>query len=135
MEFLCEDIEFELQNSSKIEKWIEECVELEEKEIGEITFIFCSDNYILEINKEHLQHDYFTDIITFDYCIEDIINGDMFISIDTVKDNSIRFDQTFENELHRVIIHGILHLIGYNDSDDKEQATMTQKENFYLGRL
>ncbi|MBN1112823.1 MAG: rRNA maturation RNase YbeY [Bacteroidales bacterium] len=135
MEFLCEDIEFNLTDSVKIENWINECIELEGKEAGEITYIFCSDPYILEINKEHLQHDYFTDIITFDYCFDDIINGDMFISIDTVKDNAERFNQSFEQELCRVVIHGILHLIGYNDSNDEEQRIMSLKEDFYLGRL
>jgi len=135
MEFLCEDIEFNLTDSVKIENWINECIELEGKETGEITYIFCSDPYILEINKEHLQHDYFTDIITFDYCFDDIINGDMFISIDTVRDNAVRFNQSFEQELYRVVIHGILHLIGYNDSNDEEQRIMSLKEDFYLGRL
>ena len=135
MEFLCEDIEFNLTDSVKIENWINECIELEGKEAGEITYIFCSDPYILEINKEHLQHDYFTDIITFDYCFDDIINGDMFISIDTVRDNAVRFNQSFEQELYRVVIHGILHLIGYNDSNDEEQRIMSLKEDFYLGRL
>ena len=102
------------------------------RKIGNISIIFCSDNYILDINQQFLQHDYFTDIITFDYCEGNTLSGDLFISIDSVRANADFFGTTFENELNRVIVHGILHLIGYDDHTEEEQKTMRSKENYYL---
>jgi len=104
----------------------------EKKEEGELSFVFCSDDYLLKMNKDYLQHDYFTDVITFDYTENNIISGDIFISIDRIKENAKRFNVTFEEELQRVMIHGILHLIGYNDKTEEEQSEMTEKENKYL---
>jgi len=102
---------------------------------GNLNIIFCSDNYLLKMNKEYLGHNYFTDVITFDYSEENLISGDVFISVDTVKENAKNYEVSFENELFRVIIHGVLHLIGYNDKTDKEQEEMTIKENYYLDKL
>lgn len=118
-----------------INNWIKETVISEGKTLGDISFIFCSDNYLLEVNKQYLNHDYFTDIITFDYVENDIISGDIFISCDRVKENATAFEKTFENELSRIIIHGVLHLLGYKDKVKKDKLMMTQKEDFYLTLL
>ena len=99
------------------------------KKCGDISYIFCSDEKILEINREYLDHDYYTDIITFDYTEKNRISGDIFISIDTVKSNADEFKVSYEEELHRIIIHGILHLCGINDKGPGEREIMTQKEN------
>ena len=104
----------------------------ENKTEGDIVLIFCSDQYLLEINKKHLNHDYYTDIITFDYCVEKIVSGDLYISIDRVKENSKTFNESFINELSRVVIHGVLHLCGYNDKTEADQKIMRNLENKYL---
>jgi rRNA maturation RNase YbeY len=120
-----------LPNISKrvISNWIKTIAQQYDKKIGEIAYIFCSDEYILKINNEYLKHDYYTDIITFDYSNGKIISGDIFISLETVKSNAEKYNQVFETELHRVIIHGILHLCGQKDKTDEERAEMTRKEN------
>lgn len=133
--FLSEDISFDLEHQKEIQFWIHDVITREEKSTGEITYIFCSDNYLHKINLEHLQHDTFTDIITFNYCIEETINADIFISIDRVKENAVSFNNTFQNELSRVIIHGILHLVGYDDKSKLDKETMRSKEDFYLSLL
>jgi len=115
-----------------IKNWINNTVVNENKLVGEIQYIFCSDNYLLKINKKFLDHDYYTDIVTFDYDEKNIISGDIYISIDRVKENAKIFEVDFNNELLRVIIHGILHLIGYNDKSDIEKNIMRNKENYYL---
>ena len=102
------------------------------RKIGDINIMFCSDNYILDVNMKYLQHDYFTDIITFDYCEGKVLSGDLFISVDSVRENSIEFGTDFEEELHRVIVHGVLHLIGYDDHTEADKKLMRQKENYYL---
>ena len=107
-------------------------VENNKKEVGEISYIFCSDEQLLEINKEFLNHDYYTDIITFDYCEGDRLSGDLFISVDSVRENSIEYGTEFSEELNRVIVHGLLHLIGYDDHSDEDIAVMRSKENYYL---
>ena len=94
--------------------------------------IFCSDPYILDINQRYLQHDYFTDIITFDYCEGKVLSGDLFISIDTVRENAAEYGASFEEELNRVMVHGLLHLIGYDDHTPAEQQEMRSKEDYYL---
>ncbi|MDR1119636.1 MAG: rRNA maturation RNase YbeY [Dysgonamonadaceae bacterium] len=109
--------------------WIKEVAHIHRKKTGEIAFIFCSDKKILEINNQYLQHDYYTDIITFDYSEKDIISGDIFISLDTVKSNSEKFNTHYNEELHRVIIHGILHLCGLKDKSPEEEKKMREKEN------
>ena len=115
--------------------WIKSVASLYENKIGEIAYIFCSDEKILEVNREYLQHDYYTDIITFDYCEENVLSGDIFISLDTVKSNSEQFNTTYEEELHRTIIHGILHLCGINDKGEGEREIMEAAENKALALL
>jgi rRNA maturation RNase YbeY len=110
-------------------------VSLESRELGDITLIFCTDEELLAINKEHLDHDYYTDIITFNYNNDSIISGDLFISVDRIKDNATQLAVSMEEELHRVCYHGVLHLVGYNDKTDQEIEIMRAKENFYLNKL
>lgn len=124
--------DFILVDSDEIRIWIEDVIKKEKKTVGDITYIFCDDDYLLERNKEFLDHNTLTDIITFNYCIDDNISSDIMISIDRVKENSTTFENSFNEELKRVMIHGILHLIGYNDKSDKEKELMKEKENFYL---
>ena len=109
--------------------WIKEVAACYGKRVGEIAYIFCSDDKILEVNRQYLQHDYYTDIITFDYCEGDRISGDLFISLDTVRSNAEQFEQPYDRELHRVIIHGILHLCGINDKGPGEREIMEAAEN------
>ncbi len=130
--FFVEDINFVLKNKRKIQKVLAILSEKEGKELGEISYIFCSDNYLLKINKKYLNADYFTDVITFDYCVGNKISGDIYISIERVKENSKIFSQSFFNEALRVILHGALHLCGYKDKKPKEEKIMREKENFYL---
>lgn len=115
--------------------WIKSVAAKYDKKIGSIGYIFCSDEKILEINNEYLQHDYYTDIITFNYNEGDTISGDIFISLDTVRSNAEQYKVNYDEELHRVIIHGILHLCGINDKTGKEQEEMTRKENEALKML
>ncbi len=123
---------FVLKNKRKISAWIKNVVESNKKQVGELSFIFTDDKNILDINRKYLNHDYYTDVITFDYTSKDLISGDIFISVDTVRDNSLKFSQSFEQEIHRVIIHGVLHLLGFNDSTDQEKKQMRNLENKYL---
>lgn len=116
----------------KFEFYIQKLIQSEQKKRGNISIIFCSDDYLLDMNKKFLNHDYFTDIITFDYVENLIISGDLFISIDRIKENSENFKIGFVKELYRVVFHGILHLIGYNDKLPHEKRQMREKENFYL---
>lgn len=122
------ETDFQLENESKYEDWIHSIIESEDKEPGEINYIFCDDDYLLEINKQYLDHDTLTDIISFDYCIGDLISGDIFISIDRVKDNAQEYDVSFNNELLRVMSHGILHYCGYKDKTQEDQLLMRAKE-------
>jgi len=109
--------------------WLTQVCEGHKKELGEVNLIFCSDEYLLKLNKSHLNHDYYTDIITFGYCENDRIIGDLFISVDRVKENAETFKVGFTNELNRVIVHGVLHLIGFGDKSVKESAEMRLLEN------
>ena len=110
-------------------EWIKAVAATYEKRIGEIAYIFCSDEKVLEVNCQYLQHDYYTDIITFDYCEGNRLSGDLFISLETVKTNSEQFNTPYEEELHRTIIHGILHLCGINDKGPGEREIMEAAEN------
>ena len=130
--YFCEDIRFTYKNKLANNRWLKMVAGSEIRKIGDINVIFCSDNYILDVNMKYLQHDYFTDIITFDYCEGNVLSGDLFISVDSVRENSIEFGTDFEEELHRVIVHGVLHLIGYDDHTDEDKKVMRQKENYYL---
>lgn len=130
--YFCEDIRFTYKNKLANNRWLKMVAGSEIRKIGDINVIFCSDNYILDVNMKYLQHDYFTDIITFDYCEGNVLSGDLFISVDSVRENSIEFGTDFEEELHRVIVHGVLHLIGYDDHTEEDKKLMRQKENYYL---
>lgn len=127
-----EDIRFELKQKMLNNRWLKMVAGSEMRRLGAINIIFCSDNYILDVNMKYLQHDYFTDIITFDYCEKDVLSGDLFISIDSVRENAQFYGTEFADELNRVMVHGVLHLIGYDDHSDADIAMMRQKENYYL---
>ncbi len=127
-----EDIRFELKQKMQNNRWLKMVAGSEMRRIGAVNIIFCSDNYILDVNMKYLQHDYFTDIITFDYCEKDILSGDLFISIDSVRENAQFYGTEFADELNRVMVHGLLHLIGYDDHTEADIAVMRQKENYYL---
>ena len=116
-------------DQKRISDWVNRVVVNNGGEIGEINYYFCSDDYLLQMNREHLNHDYYTDIITFDYTVANIISGDLFISIDTVRDNAEEYKCEYFEELYRVIIHGVLHLLGIDDKTDEDQEIMTQKED------
>lgn len=124
--------DFEIADKSVLKKWIKKIVKKEGSAIAELNFIFCDDEYLLEKNKTFLKHDTLTDIITFDYSQKDMLTGDVYISIERVKENAQNYEVSFKNELHRVIIHGVLHLLGYEDKDEKHQKEMREKEDFYL---
>lgn len=127
-----QDIDFKFKGKRLASKWLTLVAESEIRRIGDIAVIFCSDDYILQINQQYLSHDYYTDIITFDYSEGDKLSGDLFISIDTVKANAEEYGTDFNDELNRVIVHGVLHLIGYDDHNDKDIAVMRKKEDYYL---
>jgi rRNA maturation RNase YbeY len=130
-----EDIELPEINQSETNLWIKKVADSYGKYIGEVAYIFCSDRKILEMNNQYLHHDYYTDIITFDYCTGNRLSGDIFISLDTVKSNSETFHTTYDEELHRTIIHGILHLCGINDKGPGEREIMEKAENKALALL
>lgn len=130
--FHSESIDFQNNKAEITAKWLERCILNEGKKTGPINFIYCSDDYLLQVNQDFLNHDYFTDVITFDYSDENEISGDVFISIDRVKENAEVNNVNFENELNRVMIHGVLHLMGYKDSKPEEKAEIRAKEDFYL---
>lgn len=130
--YFFEDTDFVFKGKALNNRWLRLVAESEIRRLGQISIIFCSDNYILDINQKFLQHDYFTDIITFDYCEGDRLSGDIFISVDTVRENAVEFGTDFKDELNRVIVHGLLHLIGYDDHSKKEIAEMRSKEDYYL---
>jgi rRNA maturation RNase YbeY len=129
IEFLTEDIEFPSINTGLLENWIKRIIKEHDFNLGSITIIFCSDRYILNTNREFLNHDYYTDIITFDYCENRNISGDLLISLETVRSNSEKFNTDFSDELNRVIIHGILHLIGFDDSTPELKANIRKEED------
>ena len=116
-------------------KWIKETIEQHQKRVGEIVYIFCSEAEILRFNREYLKHDYYTDIITFDYSEKDVVSGDLFISLDTIKSNVEQFSTNYLEELFRVMIHGILHLCGFNDNTPENASLMRKKEDEALSRL
>ena len=123
------ETDFQLENETQFSDWISRVILSENKKEGDINYIFCDDEYLLQINQEHLQHDYYTDIISFDYTIGNEINGDMFISVDRVKENAEDFNVTFEEELKRVIVHGVLHYCGYKDKSEADEFLMRSKED------
>jgi rRNA maturation RNase YbeY len=124
-----EEVEFGLPNESKLSEWLEKIAKFENKEISQMTFIFCNDEYILNINKQFLNHDFYTDIITFPYKQGKEIESDIFISIERIRENAVTFNTTFELELLRVMAHGLLHLMGYLDKTENEKKEMRTQEN------
>lgn len=129
IDFFNEDIAFPDLDLQRTRTWVSRIILMHQKQEGDLTFIFCSDKYMIEINRQYLLHDYFTDIITFNYNSSDILSGDVFISIDTVTRNASEYEVSFINELHRVIIHGVLHLIGFDDKTEEQQRVMREKED------
>lgn len=132
IQFIAEKVAMPAIDKTKVKNWIKAVAESYGRKTGDISYIFCNDERILEINNQYLQHDYYTDIITFDYSTEKTISGDIFISIDTVKSNSETYSTNYSEELHRIIIHGILHLCGKDDKTPELRTDMTTKENLAL---
>ena len=130
--YFFEDTSFIYKGRARNNRWLKLVAESEIRRLGDVNIIFCSDPYILDINLRYLQHDYFTDIITFDYCEGEKVSGDLFISVDTVRENALTYGAGFEEELHRVIVHGLLHLIGYDDHSEADRKGMRSKEDYYL---
>ncbi|MBP3839609.1 MAG: rRNA maturation RNase YbeY [Chryseobacterium sp.] len=133
IQFFFENIE-QIELDGNITKWLEDLIVSEQKKPGDINYIFCDDEYLLQINREHLQHDYYTDVITFDYVKGKTISGDIFVSLPRISENAVNLSKDFDSELHRVLAHGVLHLCGYKDKLDTEIAEMRQKEDFYLNK-
>jgi len=126
------DIEFSLDHQPKLRRWIKSAIISEGKIPGELDFSFMSDLALLQVNKDYLNHDYFTDVITFEYNQDETISGDILISVDRVKENASKLSINYHDELHRVMIHGVLHLCGYKDKTEAEQLNMRAKEDYYL---
>ncbi len=124
----------EITEINQNKKWLNQVISNEAKEEGDITYIFCNDDYLLEKNIRFLNHNTLTDVITFDYCEGNSVSGDIFISIERVKENSEVFKVDFLTELNRVIVHGLLHLLGYKDKTERESNLMRKKENYYLSK-
>ena len=135
IQYIAENVKMPSIEKQKINRWIKETAVGYNKKIGDIAFVFCTDERILEVNNQYLNHDYYTDIITFDYSDENAISGDLFISLETVKSNSEEFKVDFEFELKRILIHGILHLCGQDDKTPTLRLEMTEKENLALKNL
>ena len=133
--FELEQADFKLAHPEQLISWIKSILEKEQRELVQLTFIFCDDAYLIEINKEYLNHDTYTDIITFPYLEPPLIEGDIFISIERVAENAKQYQVSFEQELHRVMIHGVLHLCGYPDKTEEEAKQMRAKENEALTLL
>ena len=133
--FFEEDISFKLKNKSGLKQWIKDTATAEGFKTGQLNYIFCSDSYLIEINRQYLNHDTYTDIVTFDNSEkEGVVNGDIFISVERVTENAAKFNAAFADELHRVIIHGVLHLLGYKDKSPADKKIMTLKEDYYLNK-
>lgn len=131
--YFSEDTNFTIQHPRTTARWLKSVASHEKVELGEINFIFCSDAYLADLNREYLSHDYYTDILTFDNMSGDEpISGDIYISVDRVRDNAAGFGVSFDEELHRVMVHGILHLIGYSDKSMTKRKVMKKKEDAYL---
>ena len=134
--FFSENIDFILKNKAILREWLVNSISNQGKKPENINIIFCNDDYLLEINKKYLNKNTLTDVITFDYSEQEkVISGDIYISYKRIVDNATKYKQTVNNELHRIIIHGILHLIGYNDNTENQKEIMTQKEDYYLSLL
>lgn len=134
VELFYEDVEIPGLDPEFFVSWFEKVTLEEEKVLGDVTIVFCSDDYLLDVNRRHLDHDYYTDIITFDYSEWPVVSGDLFVSSDRVADNAKELEIEFKEELDRVAVHGLLHLCGYKDKSDKEELVMREKEDYYLGK-
>jgi probable rRNA maturation factor len=132
IQFSNQETTFFLQNKLKVKEWVRNILTEEGKSIGDISYIFCSDDYLFQLNRKYLKHQTLTDIITFDYSEEGKVSGDVFISLDRVKENSKSFSKSFNEELGRVMAHGVLHLAGYKDKSEVDKIKMTERENKYL---
>ncbi len=130
--FLSEGIDFKPKNQNKLKTWIKGVLQSEGRELSYLVYIFCTDSYLLSINQEYLKHKTLTDIITFDYSESNQIDGEIYISIERVRENAIKFEKTFEEELHRVMIHGVLHILGLKDKSPAQKSTMRKKEEACL---
>jgi probable rRNA maturation factor len=131
--FFNEDVDFKVPNPRKTKTWLKGIINSEGYELNQLNYVFCSDEYLLNINRQYLDHDFYTDIITFDSSEnKGIVEGDIFISIERVQENANDLNKTFEDELRRVLAHGILHLVGYDDIEDEQELEMRAKEDFYL---
>ena len=130
--FHSEQINFSISVENAVANWLRDVCISEGKNLAEVSYIFCSDDYLLEMNRQYLNHDYYTDVITFDYCEADDVSGDVFISIDRVSENAQSVGVSESEELHRVMVHGLLHLFGYHDKEAADKQQMTAKEDFYL---
>ena len=131
IQFFFENID-EIPISAATISWLEDVIKTENKKLGEINYILCDDEYLLKVNQDFLDHDYYTDIITFDYVKGKTISGDIFVSLPRISDNAKTLVRDFNSEFHRVLAHGILHLMGYKDKTEEEITVMRQKEDFYL---
>jgi rRNA maturation RNase YbeY len=131
--FATQSGDFEVPESQKVQKWIAEVVKRRDRQVGNINYLFCDDAYLLQVNRQYLDHDTYTDIITFDYVAGGLISGDIMISVERVRDNAEKFGVLFVDELHRVIIHGVLHLLGQGDKSDSEAREMRRQEEAALG--
>ena len=131
IQFFFENID-EIPISAATISWLEDVIKTENKKLGEINYILCDDEYLLKVNQDFLDHDYYTDIITFDYVKGKTISGDIFVSLPRISDNAKTLVRDFNSEFHRVLAHGILHLMGYKDKTEEEITEMRQKEDFYL---
>ena len=129
------ELDFKLSNEEELSKWISSVISSEELKEGDINYIFCDDGYLHKLNVEFLDHDTLTDIISFDYCVGKELHGDIFISVERVKENAKDFKVLFEDELNRVLVHGVLHYCGYKDKLDEDTQLMRDKENHYLSQL
>lgn len=131
--FHFEEVSFDLPDEQRLSKWLQGVAETEGKEFVEVQYVFCTDEKLREMNVEYLDHDYYTDVITFPYS-DNAVHGDVFISYDRVADNAQRLEVPFEQELCRVLVHGVLHLCGYLDKTETDEKRMREKEDFYLGK-
>ncbi len=130
--FLSEGIKFKPKKQNNLKSWVKGVIESEGRNLTSLVYIFCSDSYLLTLNQGYLNHKTFTDIITFDYSEGDVVDGEIYISVDRIKDNAIKFERDFEEELHRVMIHGVLHILGFKDKSPSEKSVMRKKEEACL---
>jgi probable rRNA maturation factor len=135
IDFLSEGITFKPKNQKKLRGWITSVIQSEGRGFASLVYIFCTDSYLLGLNRDYLNHKTLTDIITFDYSEGQDVEGEIYISIDRVRENAVKFEKPFEDELHRVIIHGVLHILGFSDKSPAQKLTMRKKEEACLSLL